>query len=161
MASNEVLLLVVAIVCAFALIGGGVWYVLQRQNALMKARLQRAETVNRLIEKFSTAREVTEFLDSEHGRKLLEDPFPSRGNPRNRVLRFVRFGVVFLFLGPAFLLDAYWLRDSTEIRYIYQAKDLQFWGAFSLALGVGLLATAFLTNVLIKRWGLNGGKSNS
>lgn len=152
MASDEVLV----VVLSFILVGGVFWYMLQRQNALAKARLQRVESVNRLIEKFSTAKEVIEFLDTEQGRKLLADPFPPAGNPRTRVLRFVRFGIVFLFLGPAFLLDAYWLRGETEIRYVYQAKDLQFWGISSLALGVGLLVGAFLTNMIVKRWGLNG-----
>ena len=159
--SEEILLNVLVAVAAFALIAGIFWYLMQRQKALMKTRLQRVESVNRLIEKFSTAKEVVEFLGTEQGKKLLEDPLPPTGNPRTRVLRFVRFGIVFLFLGPAFLLDSYWLRGETEIRYTTQAKDLQFWGLSSLALGLGLLMAAFLTNMLVKKWGLNGGKGNS
>ena len=159
--SEEILLDVLVVVAAFALIAGVFWYLLQRQNALMKARLQRVESVNRLIEKFSTAKEVTEFLATEEGKKLLEDPLPPTGNLRTRSLRFVRFGVVFLFLGPAFLLDAYWLRGETEIRYIAQAKDLQLWGVFCLALGLALLVVAFLTNALVRRWELNGGKGKT
>ena len=156
MASDQILMVVIGVVVLLVLLGGVFWYLLQRQNALMKARLQRVESVNHLIEKFSTAKEVIEFLGTDQGRRLLEDPLPPTGNPRNRVLRFVRYGVVFLFLGPAFFLQAYWLRGETEIHYVSQAKDLLFWGSFCVALGLGLLATALITNALIKRWGLNG-----
>ena len=151
MASDEFLLVVIAF------IGVGIlcWYLLQKQNARAKARLMRVESINRLIEKFSTAKEVIEFLETEQGKKLMEDPLPPTGNPRIRVLRFVRFGVVFLFLGGGFFLNAYRLRGETEINYVRQAMDMQFWGIFSLALGVGLLVVAFLTNMLVKSWGLD------
>jgi len=157
MASDDMVLAIAATGVLVVLVGF-LWHFMQKQGGMTKARLQRVETVNRLIEKFPTAKEVIDFLETEQGRKLLEDPLPPTTNPLARVLRFIRYGVVFLFLGSGFLLDAYWLRGETEIRYISQAKDMQFWGAFCLALGAGLVMAGVITNVLIKRWARDGEK---
>lgn len=156
MASDEVLL----VVLAFIAFGGIFWYLFQRQNSAARVRLQRAESINRLIDKFATGKEVTEFMQTEQGRKLLEDPVPVAENPRFRVLRFVQAGVIFLFVGLGFLMNATRLGREEDINYIRQSMDLRFWGIFSLVLGGGLLVVGYLTSELVKKWGLDSSKRN-
>ena len=152
MASDEFLL----VVLLFVFIGLMFWFVLQKQNSLGKIRIQRVESINRLIEKFSTAKEVTEFLETESGSKLIDDPAPDARNTRTQVLRFVQAGVVFLFVGVGFFLNAYRIRNETDINYVRQVLDLQYWSIFSIAIGVGLLFVAFLTSWFVRKWGING-----
>ncbi len=78
MQSDEFFLIIIIVLLA----GIVLWYLLQRKNTLAKARLSRAEAINRLIDKFATAKEVTEFLETEQGKKFLEDPVPPAENPR-------------------------------------------------------------------------------
>ena len=158
METYQVLFVILFSTFGFILLGGGFWYLLQRKNMLAKARLERIEAVNRLVEKFGTAKEVTEFLKTEGGRRLLEDPVPPAELSRLRVIRLVQVGVVILCVGIAFILNAYSLRDESYITFISQAKDRQFYGMVSIALGGGLLLVALVTNVLVKKWGLNGSR---
>lgn len=137
------------------------WFLMHRMNTRAKTRLARVESVNRLIEKFSSAREVIEFLETEQGKKLLEDPLPASDNPKNRVLRFIQFGVVLVFVGIAFFANAYHLSAETDINFVRQAMDQRFWGVFALAAGLGLLVVALLVNLLAKKWGLTDGPHNA
>ncbi len=152
MASDEFLMVVIA----FTSVPAVFWYLFQRQNTVAKARLQRAESINRLIDKFGTAKEVIEFLQTEQGQKFLEDPAPTAENPRNRVLRFVQAGVVFLFLGFAFYMNASLFSNQADINYARKVVDLKFWGTLSAVLGAGLLVVAYVTSALVKKWRLDG-----
>ena len=73
MQSDEISFMILMIV----FVGILFWYIMQRQSAFTKVRLQRGESINRLIDKFATGKEVAEFLETEQGKKLLEDPLPS------------------------------------------------------------------------------------
>ena len=154
MQSDEFFFIIIIILLA----GIVLLVLLQRRNTSAKARLSRAEAINRLIDKFATAKEVTEFLETEQGKKFLEDPVPPAENPRNRILRFLQFGVVFVFVGIAFFMNAYRLGFETDVNFLREAMEQRFWGTFCVAIGLGLLVVALLTSTLIKRWSL--GNSN-
>ncbi len=155
MQSDEFFLIIIIVLLA----GIVLWYLLQRKNTLAKARLSRAEAINRLIDKFATAKEVTEFLETEQGKKFLEDPVPPAENPHNRILRFLQFGVVFLFVGIGFFMNAYRLGFETDLNFLREAMEQRFWGTFSIAIGLGLLVVSFLTSMLVKRWHLGDGNT--
>ena len=94
----EELVLMVAVTTLTAWI---LWLVFRRFQVLTHARAQRTETFNRLIDKFGTAREFVDFLQSDAGRKVLEDPIAPPTDPRTSVRRFVQGGIILLGLGPA------------------------------------------------------------
>ena len=122
------------------------WYLLQRKNTSAKARLSRAEAINRLIDKFVTAKEVIEFLETRAGEEVPGGSASSTGErPRNRVLRFLQFGVVFVFVGIGFFVNAYRLGFETDVNFLREAMEQRFWGTFSLSIGLGLLLVSYLT----------------
>ena len=152
--------LMIALLCffLFILIAGVLWFLLMRRNTVAKNRLMRAEAINRLVDKFGSAKEVAEFLKSEQGRKILEDPAPPPVSPRIRVIRLVQIGVVTIFLGIACFVNAWRMGSLTDPNFVHQYFQLQYWGTICLAIGAGLLLVGFITTVLVNRWGLNGGK---
>ncbi|MFN0156820.1 MAG: hypothetical protein ACKVRP_01960 [Bacteroidota bacterium] len=149
MAADELL----SVAIGMLLLGGVFWYLLQRQNMLAKARFHRAESINRLIDKFGTAKEVIEFLETEQGEKFLADPAPPGENPRYRALRFIQVGVVFLFVGFGFMMNASLYKNHADV-YGSEALEWKFWGTLLCVFGAGLLVVAYLTNAYIKKWGL-------
>ncbi|RPH38028.1 hypothetical protein EHM92_01140 [bacterium] len=157
MQSDELFFLIIIVLLA----GIVLWYLLQRRNTSARIRLSRAEAINRLIDKFATAKEVIEFLETDQGEKFLEDPVPLAENPHNRILRFLQFGVVFLFVGIGFFVNAYGLGFAADLNSLREATEQRFWGTFSVAIGLGLLLVAYLTSVLVKRWHLENGHTVS
>ena len=158
MASDETLLLVL-----MAGLGGWVaWLLVRRQQIGTQARLQRADSFNRLLEKFGTAKEFVDFLNTEQGNKLLEDPLPQHTNGRKVALRFVQVGIVLAALGVAITLN--WIRmadyvhaqSNPDINWIHKEWDYYYWWVLSLSLSAGMFIIAFVTNILVKRWHLNG-----
>jgi hypothetical protein len=157
----QFLMIILLCIFTFILLAGALWFLMQKRNTLAKSRLLRAEAINRLVDKFGTAKEVVEFLKTDQGRKLLEDPAPPPVSPRVRLIRLIQSGGVTLFLGLACFLNAFRMRDTTDINNIRKAVELQDWGTFLVAIGLGLLAVAYVTGLLVKRWGLNGGRKLS
>jgi len=142
-----------------ALVFAFYWTVDRRRNAASRARIARSETLGKLLEKFSSGQEAAEFLKSPEGHSLLDD-HPRRASRTNLLtLGVVQAGVVFLFVGLGSYLNAYLLRNETDLNYIREVKEIQFWGTLAIAIGAGLLFTAFLTRFLVRRWGLNGEKN--
>ncbi len=139
------------------------WLGHRAYRAHMEARMRRAEGFNRLLDKFGSAKEFTDFLQTEQGKRFVEDPLPAPRGSTHRIIRFVQTGIVLIGLGIAFFFNAYRLRDATEIRYTSQASDCAFWGTFSVAVGLALLLTAVVSYILAQRWHLmngNGGRSH-
>jgi len=147
MIEEVVMMLVVAALAAWVL-----WLVFRRHQLQVQARLQRNETFNRLIDKFGTAKEFVDFLQTEAGRKFLEDPIAPPVHPLTSVHRFVQGGIVLLVLGGALLVNALRLRGETDINYIHQAMGLNYWGTIFLGGGAALLIVATVSYFLAKRW---------
>ena len=143
---------VVMMVTVPALAGWVLWLVFRRYQLHVQARVQRTETFNRLIDKFGTAKEFVEFLQTDAGRKLLEDPITPRVSPMSSVRRFVQGGIILLGLGSALLLNATRLRGETDINYIREAMGMNYWGTIFLGGGVALMVVALVSYFLAKRW---------
>jgi CDP-diglyceride synthetase len=146
-----------------ALVGLFCWilFLLFRRHQLAtQAKFQRIEAYNKLLEKFSTAKEFTDFLESEQGKNMLEDPFTDRTNPKKTALRFVQAGGILAALG--FGLFTYLSQIETiihsqanpDINWINKELDYTYWTWTTLALSAGCFVVALLTYTLAKKWNL-------
>jgi hypothetical protein len=123
----------------FALVALIAWFSFRRSEARIRAR---AEVQKDLLAKFASGGEFAEFLDSPQGRQFLESFGSEDGMAKDRVLGSVRWGVVLVFLGWAFLALMAW------------EKDFIMPGVFLLAIGAGFLVAAWIMYFLYKRWGI-------
>ena len=158
MASDEVLLVALMVV-----LGGWIaWLFFRRQQFGSEARMKRAEVFNKLLDKFGTANEFVEFMETEQGKMFLENPLPYQVGPQKVVLRFVQVGIILLALSVA--LIANWVRISNyvhaqsnpDINWVSKEWDYYYWWVLTLSLAVGMFIIAFVTKTLLGRWRLNG-----
>jgi len=142
----------IMIVTIPALAGWVLWLVFRQYQLRTKARMQRTETFNRLIDKFGTAKEFVDFLQTDAGRRFMEDPLASPAHPMTSVRRFLQGGIILTVLGGALMLNALRLRDQTDINYINQALGLNYWGTIFIGGGIALMIVAAVSYRLAQRW---------
>jgi hypothetical protein len=142
----------IMIVMIPALAGWVLWLVFRHYQLRIAARTQRTETFNRLIDKFSTAKEFVDFLQSDAGRKFMEDPLASPAHPLTSVRRFLLGGIILTVLGGALMLNALRLRGQTDVNYINQALGLNYWGTIFVGGGIALMIVAAVSYQLARRW---------
>ena len=120
----------------FALIGFIVWLITRARQARVQAR---TELHKHLLDKFGSGTELAQFLETEGGKKMIED-LGKGESPKERTVRPVIAGTVLTCLGVAFLV------------LTYREPDLVIAGGIVLAIGIGLLIGAFVTLRLSKSW---------
>ena len=114
-----------------------------RQN---RARLQ-TEMQTKLIERFNSAPELAEFLQSESGKKFVSGMEEIPGaSVRNRILFGITRAVVLTFLGIGFL--ALCIPEGTRDEGWIVA------GSICLSLGLAFLVSTIITSRLSKSWGV-------
>lgn len=144
------------------LIGWVLWLLFRRHQIHLQARMKRTEVFDHLIAKFNTSQEFIEFLKTDHGKKLVEDPLGAQSNPSKTVLRFVLVGVVFAAISYASLAYANNLNSyirsiaAPDINEIRKAMEYRYWGMLTMALAGGMFVMAAVTKSLAKAWKLNG-----
>ena len=146
-AEEMVLMIAVTALTAWIL-----WLVFKRFQVQTHARAQRTETFNRLIDKFGTSKEFVDFLQSDAGRKVLEDPISPPADPKASMRRFVACGIILLALGKALLLNALRLRGQTDLNFVREAMGMNYWGTIFVGGGAALMIVAIVSYVLAKRW---------
>jgi hypothetical protein len=123
-----------------------VWVASQEKQA--KARY-RAEVQRELIAKFSSGRELSEFLNSEGSRQLLgsvgSEGEDATQDPRRKIIGLITGGLINLGAGAALF---------------YVGYSMDFWwfslaGLITLGVGVSLLISAALSYYLSQKWGLD------
>lgn len=127
----------------FIMIGWVVWVSAQRRQAKVRAQ---TELNNRLLERFGSAAEFVEFLQTEEGRRFLGSLSMENLSPVQRILRSVQTGVILSIAGLGGLLLA---RVSG-----LDGKAFIIIGTTALALGIGFLVSAAVSYRLSKSWGL-------
>lgn len=142
---------VVLIVVAPLLAGWVCWLLFRRHQLHVQVRMRRDETLRLLIEKFDTGPEFVDFLASDAGRRLLEDPIGPPANPAARTHRFMAAGVVLIALGGAFFVNALRYRGMTDINFVNEAIGLNNWGTIFVSGGGALLVAAALTHLMTRR----------
>jgi hypothetical protein len=107
----------------------------------------------KLIEKFASGEDVTAYMDSEAGRRLLEWTPPSiqtgsRGLPvaASRILWSIQAGLVLGLVGVGLLLIRNRIPDVLE--------PLLVFGTLGLTIGAGFIISAFVSYALSRHLGL-------
>lgn len=112
---------------------------------LKKARIQeQGELRKRLLDKFSSGTELTEFLATPQGQSFLKDQEASAAqrSPKVRIISSISTGIVLLLLGVAFF------------GLMYQKHSFVYAGTILTALGVGILVAAAMGYRLYKKWNM-------
>jgi hypothetical protein len=111
----------------------------RRWQLMLQAHMQRSESLNHLLDKFGNAREFLDFLQTDSGQRLLDDPLSRLSDPFTRVVRFAAWGISLLMVGVVLLLSV-------------QAGLMRIPALLLTSLGAGLLVVALVTYVLFRRW---------
>ena len=114
-----------------------VWLGTRARQARVQAR---TELHKHLLDKFSSGTELAQFLETEGGKKMIEDLGKGDVSPKERTLRPMIAGTVLTCLGVAFLV------------LTFRVPDLVIPGGIILAIGIGFLIAAFVTLRLSKSW---------
>src|SRR5262249_40583953 len=104
-------------------------------------RRQQSIMQKQLLDKFSSAQDFAEFVQSPAGQKYVMGFTDTLTTPRNSVFSSMRTGIVLMFLGVGFLFasDGY--------------GPLFAFGWISLLLGAGFLVSAIVAYFLMKKAG--------
>lgn len=133
--------IVILLLGQFAFLGFIIWVVARAREARMR---QRSEERSRLLERFSSSQELTEFLNSEAGSRLLGKGEPS--HPMRSISGAVTAGIITLFAGIGFLF--------VTGQFPQDKGDFLLPGILGVMAGIGILVSAFVSAKLYKRAGL-------
>lgn len=111
---------------------------------------QRAEERQRILERLGSGPELTEFLATEAGQRLIQGLGEQPRDPRRRILTAVFAGVFSLLIGGGHLLAA-WLEIFTSPG---SQQICLINGLLATSVGVGLLAAAGVTALIVHKWRL-------
>jgi len=115
----------------------------------------RAELYNRLLDKFSSGNEFAEYLETETGRRFVEEITVQSAAPTNKILGSIQKGVIMTLIGFGMLVLANVFFGGDLFNVVAAA------GTIALMLGVGFLISTAITYRLSKSWGLIGAGAKS
>lgn len=101
----------------------------KQQNAMQKA----------LLDKFSSAHDFAEFMQSPAGQKYVMSFVDSVTSPRNSILKSVQLGIVLVFLGAGFQNGSHGNQASQLVGNIF------------VCVGIGFLISAVVSHFLAKK----------
>ena len=135
----------------FSMVSFIVWVVVnsRRRSEMIKAQ---AEIQSRLLERFGSAQEIREYLESDAGRKFQQSATIEPSRPHGRILGAMMSGIILLSLGVGFLLVRGAFTDPGDLQGFTVA------GAIFSSLGLGFLLSSLAAFFLSKSWGLFNGK---
>lgn len=134
---------VVLLLGQFAFIGFIIWVAARARQASLR---QRSEERTRLLERFSSSQELTEFLNSEAGARLLKT-HKGPSHPSRKIAGAVFAGLITLFIGLGFLIVLFLGRDPSGGNLIVP-------GTICVMVGIGILIAAGISSWLFRRAGL-------
>ena len=114
------------------------------------ATAARAEVYNRMIDKFGSAKEFTDFLQTAEGRSFIEELGRDRGpvsGPYDKILWSIKAGVLSTLVGLTLVLLSMTMFDTTE-------EGVMIPGAILTALGAGFIISAVISQRLSASWGI-------
>ena len=120
-----------------------------RENARLWTELQ-----SKMIDRFGSAAEVVQYLESSAGKKMLEGQTSSPTSPHGRVLDSIHLGLLICVGGIGLVMAApVATHDAREV--------MRTVGMVAGMLGFGYLVSAGVSWLLLKRWGLIAGVSST
>lgn len=108
----------------------------------------------RLLDKFGSAPEFVQFLQTEGGERLLGSLAEEPANPKQKILGSLQFGIIVFALGIAFYVLAWVLKSQPSDMHLH----FFIFGTLALALGVGFVLSAGIAYRLSKAWKLINGE---
>jgi len=138
------------IVIGITLIIAAAWVITVIVKAFkQKSILQtRAELYNRLLDKFGSANEFAEYLESEIGRQFVEEITVQGAAPTSKILSSIQKGVIMTLIGFGMVVLANLFFGGDLFNVIAVG------GTIALMLGIGFLVSTVITYRLSKSWGL-------
>ena len=136
----------------FAMIAFIVWVVVNSRRRRETIQAQ-TEMQTKLLDKFGTAQEMAEYLNSEAGKKFLQSATIEPTRPHGRILGGMTAGIVILMFGLAVLSLRPAMPDPDGVIAV------TVFGTVFTALGLGFLLSTIAAYLLSKSWGLFNGKS--
>lgn len=129
---------VIVPVALFAMVVLLVWF--GHRSGSIRTREQ-ADIRKRLLDKFGSGQELTEFLGTPQGQSFLKDQeMSANGSPRSRIVGLTVAGVILTMLGAAFFALM-----GMKHAFVYPASIIG-------ALGIGILLAAAIAHRLYKKW---------
>lgn len=137
---SEVWIPIVGSITLFTMIG---FIVYVGARTKQQIELSRAELQSKVMDKFANGAEFAQFAQTPEGRRLLHGASP-RPMTNQRLLGWIRNGLVVSFLGVAFLVLSAGgvIADRASVTA----------GTILLAIGLGFLTTAFVSRRLSRAW---------
>ena len=138
---------VLAVITVFAtfacLVGFTVWITSRRRQERSRAMF---DLQRQMLEKFGSASEFVAFLESDSGRKFVENISSESQTQASRIFGSIQKGAIFTLIGiVGFCIVAYEPQDLIPLAVP---------SGIALAIGLGYLISAFATYRLSKEWGL-------
>lgn len=130
----------------------------KRWNKLSKTQ---AEVHNKILDRFGSSDEVLEYVKSPAGTKFLEsapialhvERSPAQSAPSSRIIRSVQIGVIVAAAALGLLLVSLRFKGETS-------EALFAMGGIAFFLGAGFIASALVSIVLSRRFGLGPSPEN-
>ncbi len=135
---------------ALLIVGGFILRIVVQFLTKIKAIRARTEIHNRLVDKFGSAPEFFQFLQTEGGQSFLESVTVEQSTAAERILSSIQKGILLTLLGLGLLLLGILLAG----RIGEGQTPLYILGVIAVSLGVGFLVSAGISFRLSKAWGL-------
>jgi hypothetical protein len=126
---------------------GWVMYLVADSNKRQRKIKAQTELHGRLLDKFGSAREVVEFLQTPGGAQFVDSISSDREEPTGGILRSTHRGIVLVIVSAGCLFLSWYYRFSGE-------NPLLVIGVILLCLGVGFLLSAAVSHRLSRILGL-------
>ena len=141
MLNSDVIVMIIVLPLIIVFWGWVVWAILEWRKMRHKSMLQ-----GKIVDKFPTAQEFNDFLQSQEGNKFLNFLKFNGLAPRAKILSSLSKGVILSTFGIALVI----------IGQIF-TEEMKYFNAFGIviiALGVGFLISTFISYKLSKKWGI-------
>jgi hypothetical protein len=140
--NSDALVMVVVIPSFLLTCGFIVWVLVDGRRRGLTAK-GKAEFYHRMMEKFGSAREFIEFVQTEGGSRFLDSLSVERIGPTDRILGSLQKGAILGIVGLGCLFLGWKHHELFSII-----------GTLALCLGVGFLLSSAISYRLSKKWGL-------
>lgn len=123
------------------------FYLVADTNKRQQRLKAQTELHSRLLDKFGSAHEVVEFLQTPGGAQFVQSLSGEREEPASAILRSTHRGIILVIVAVGCLFLKWYYRDAGE-------NPLLAIGVILLCLGAGFLASAVVAQRLSKKLGL-------
>ena len=134
------------LLAALATVGWVIYLAAETTKRQRRLKAQ-AELHGRLLDKFGSAREVVEFLQTPGGAQFVDSISSDREEPSNGIMRSTHRGIILVIVAAGCLFLSWYFRNSGE-------NPLLVIGVILLCLGVGFLLSAVASQRLSRTLGL-------